>query len=56
MFQEMWNLFLDRNDFFVGLLWEHLGISLLAILIAVLIGGLAGIGMREVQGSASTTL
>lgn len=56
MFQEMWNLFLDRNEFFAGLLWEHLGISLLAILIAVLIGGLAGIVISEVQGAARPTL
>ena len=39
MIWEMWNLFLERSDFFADLLWEHLGISLLAIVIAVLIGG-----------------
>ena len=56
MIWEMWNLFLERSDFFADLLWEHLGISLLAIVIAVLIGGAAGILISEVRGAAKPTL
>ena len=40
MLREMITLLIERRDFFLGLLGEHLGISLTAILIAVLLGGL----------------
>ena len=49
-------LFTGRWDFFAGLLWEHLLISLIAILIAVVIGGLAGILISEFQKAAKPTL
>lgn len=39
MMGEMWNLLISRWDFFAGLLAEHLGIAVLAILIAILAGG-----------------
>ena len=42
MLREMITLLIERRDFFLGLLGEHLGISLTAILIAVLLGGLVG--------------
>ena len=56
MLNEIGTLFLERWDFFVGLLWEHLLISLTAILIAVVIGGLAGILISEFQRAAKPTL
>lgn len=56
MLNEIGTLFLERWDFFAGLLWEHLLISLTAILIAVVIGGLAGILISEFQKAAKPTL
>ena len=56
MLREMGTLFTERWDFFAGLLWEHLLISLIAILIAVVIGGLAGILISEFQKAAKPTL
>ena len=56
MLREIGTLFTGRWDFFAGLLWEHLLISLIAILIAVVIGGLAGILISEFQKAAKPTL
>ncbi|MEA4852852.1 MAG: glycine betaine ABC transporter substrate-binding protein [Christensenella sp.] len=56
MLQEMWTLFTERQDFFLTLLWEHLAISLTAILIAILFGGLVGILISEYQKSAKPAL
>ena len=56
MIQEMWNLLVSRWDFFGGLLLEHIEISLVAILIAILFGGLAGILISEFQRLAKPTL
>ena len=56
MIQEIGNLLIGRRDFFAGLLLEHIGISLLAILVAVLVGGLAGILISEFQRFAKPTL
>ncbi|HIZ74180.1 MAG TPA: ABC transporter permease subunit [Candidatus Mediterraneibacter stercoravium] len=42
--------------FFAGLLLEHLEISFLAIVIAILLGGLAGILISEFQRAAKPTL
>ena len=47
MIQEIWNLFVTRWTFFAGLLLEHMEISLLAIGIAILLGGMAGILISE---------
>ena len=47
MLQNMWAIFMERKDFFLNLLWEHLEISLLAIVIAVLFGGIVGIFISE---------
>lgn len=52
----MWSVFLEKQDFFLNLLWEHLEISLLAILIAVLIGGMTGILISEFQKMAKPAL
>lgn len=56
MLKDMWSVFTDRTDFFLELLLEHLGISLVSILIAILLGGLAGILISEFQKSAKPTL
>ena len=56
MLNEIGTLFVERWDFFAGLLWEHLVISLIAILIAVVIGGIAGILISEFQKAAKPTL
>lgn len=45
MIREMWTLLTERADFFGGLLLEHLEISFLAIVIAILLGGLAVIAL-----------
>ena len=52
MIQEVWTLLNERASFFLGLCGEHLAISLIAIIIAVLIGGALGIFMSEYQKSA----
>ncbi len=46
----------ERKDFFLGLLWEHLEISLIAIIIAVLLGGFMGIIISEFQKTAKPAL
>lgn len=56
MISDMFALFTGRREFFLGLLWEHLQISLIAILIAVVLGGLVGILISEFQRSAKLTL
>lgn len=52
MIQEVWTLLSERASFFLDLCGEHLAISLIAIIIAVLIGGALGIFMSEYQKSA----
>ena len=56
MIQNMWTLFLEKKGFFGNLLLEHIEISLLAIIIAVILGGLAGILISEFQKTAKPTL
>lgn len=56
MIQNMWALFLEKKGFFGNLLLEHIEISLLAIIIAVILGGLAGILISEFQKTAKPTL
>lgn len=56
MLQTMWTLFTGRTGFFLGLLGEHLKISLIAIAIAILLGGAVGILISEFQRSAKPTL
>ena len=56
MISDMFALFTGRREFFLGLLWEHLQISLIAILIAVVLGGLVGILISEFQRSAKPAL
>ena len=56
MLQDMWNLLITRLDFFGGLLLEHIEISLVAIAIAIVFGGIAGILISEYQKAAKPTL
>ena len=52
MLRDMCALFLERKEFFLKLLWEHLEISMISILIAIVLGGLVGILISEYQQSA----
>ena len=54
--QSMWLVFIEKKAFFLNLLWEHLEISLVAIVIAVLFGGIVGILISEFQKTAKRTL
>ena len=54
--QEIGKLLWERKDFFAGLILEHLQISLLAILIAIVIGGSFGLLISEFQKAAKPTL
>ena len=56
MLKDMWSIFIDRKGFFLKLLLEHLEISLVSILIAILFGGLVGILISEFQKTAKPTL
>ena len=56
MIGAMWTLFMERRGFFLGLLWEHLEISMLSIFLAVLLGGAVGILISEFQNTARPTL
>lgn len=56
MFHSIIDIFTERADFFWNLLMEHIGISAAAIVIAVLLGGIAGILISEFQRSAKLTL
>lgn len=56
MLADMWSLFIEKNGFFIKLLWEHFTISFIAIGIAVLVGGLTGILISEWSATAKPTL
>ena len=56
MLQNMWLVFIEKKAFFLNLLWEHLEISLVVIVIAVLFGGIVGILISEFQKTAKLTL
>lgn len=47
MLKEVWDLLITKQDFFGKLLLEHIEISLAAILIAVVWGGLVGVLISE---------
>lgn len=44
---EIVRLFIQRKEFFMNLLYQHLQISFISIVLAILIGGLIGIFMSE---------
>lgn len=52
----MWTLLVEKRVFFFDLLVEHIEISLLAIFIAVVLGGIVGILISEFQKTAKPTL
>lgn len=56
MIQNILNLLAERNTFFIGLLWEHIAISFMAIIIAILFGGIVGILISEYQRITKPTL
>ncbi len=56
MIAGIFNLLATRWDFFAGLLLEHVEISLIAIVIAVLLGGAVGILISEFAVTAKPTL
>lgn len=56
MLKDMWSVFIERKDFFLELLLEHVEISLVSILIAILFGGLVGILISEFQKTAKPAL
>ena len=56
MLKEMFTLLGDKKDFFLKLTLEHIEISLIAILIAIVFGGAVGILISEYQKAANPTL
>jgi len=56
MLDQICETFISRRAFFWELLLEHIGISFLAILIAVLLGGVVGILISEYHKSTKPTL
>ena len=52
MLAEMGRLLLNRREFFLGLLWEHLQISAISIFLAMGIGLAVGIFISEYPGSS----
>ena len=56
MFAEMIRLFHERSDFFLQLTLEHIAISLVAIVLAIVIGGAMGILIAEIDRMAQPTL
>lgn len=56
MIKEIFTLLVDKKQFFLSLLLEHIEISLVAILIAIVFGGAVGILIGEYQKAAKPTL
>jgi ABC-type proline/glycine betaine transport systems, permease component len=56
MIVDIWILIVERREFFLGLLLEHMKISLIAIGLAIVLGGLIGIVISEYQKTTKTTL
>lgn len=56
MLNNVGNILIEKREFFAGLFVEHIEISLLAILIAVVLGGVMGILISEFKRSAKYTL
>jgi osmoprotectant transport system permease protein len=56
MLAQSWDLLVQRWDFFWGLLLEHMEICLVAVLIAIVFGGIAGILISEYRKAAKPTL
>lgn len=56
MLQQMWELLTTRWSFFANLLVQHIEISLAAIAIAIVVGGIVGILIAAYQRAAKPTL
>lgn len=56
MIQKILEMLAERKGFFLGLLLEHLEISLIAILIAIVAGGITGILISEYERTARPAL
>ena len=56
MIKEMFNLFFERKSFYIELLIQHIEISAIAIAVAIVIGGVAGLIISEYGRSAKPTL
>ncbi len=56
MLLDAWNLLIERREFFLELTYEHITISLIAILIAIILGGFLGILIGEYKGGVKPTL
>ena len=50
------SLLINRYDFFLQLLWEHIEISVLASVIATIIGGLLGVFIYEYKRLAAPVM
>lgn len=56
MLHQMWTVLTQRSGFFMSLALEHLEISLIAIFIAIIFGGIVGILISEYQRYAKPAL
>lgn len=56
MLRDMWNLLLERAGWFAGLTGEHLGLSAIAIAVAIVVGGLFGLIISQRTKAAKPTL
>lgn len=56
MLREILNLLVERRDFFIQLSIEHLLISMIAILISIVVGGIIGILISEHRKSSKPVL
>ncbi len=56
MLHDVWNLLIERYDFFGELLLEHITISVIAITIAMIVGGILGVLISEYSHSVKPTL
>ena len=56
MLHDIWKLLLEKHTFFGNLMMEHIEISLLAIVIAIFVGGITGILISEFQKAAKPTM
>ena len=50
------SLFIKRKDFFLNLLWQHVGISFFTVITAIIIGGMIGIFISEHKKLAKPVL
>lgn len=56
MFIDIWKLLLEKYDFFASLCLQHLSISMISIVIAILLGGAIGIWVSEFRSSSRPVL